>query len=680
MKTKSNKNLPKIFLVISLVLIILGSLIAWWFHTSANNVSIERISFETSAGTLSGLLYLPKDASEEAKPTIITTHGYLNSAEMQDATAIEMSRRGYVVLALDMYDHGHSSGNAENTGAFFSFWPTAMYDAVNYMYSQDYVLKDEEGNGIIAVSGHSMGGFSSEMALYSDELNYAQTGYRMIRAGLTVGADYSWTSYLGLDETVAASMFGGRTIGKIASQYDEFFFGSDEAPVASGTVYKKDYVATAAARILLENENPQANTYYECSDGGTRVIYEPSEIHPWNHFSKTSTGNAIEFYSVAFEGYEPAAASQLESSNQTWMFKELFEFVALIGLIMFIPAFITLLLGMSIFASAKTEKASLLPVGSTIAEKTCNVLLLAFSILFPAIIFPSVYNEDATAETIKWIQYGGYIVIFTAVTALILAIKKNDSNKKTWIWGCITAIVSAILLIRLVSKNLFVTGKIFQAPSVNSIVNWALICACIGIILMVGVYLLGQRKEQGITLGQYGITASLKTVGISLLIAVITVVATYIFVFVVDGIFKTDFRIWIVAFKSFEWSSLVAAMKYVPFFFIYYFVSGVASIANTNTEKLQGVWGYVLAAAINMGGITIWMIWQYGTLFTTGVAAYPDQNLSGILLFALIPSLAIASCFAKYLFKKTNHVYLAAFLNTILLTIMTVANTTVYFQ
>ena len=51
---------------------------------------------------------------------------------MQDANAIELSRRGYVVLALDMYDHGHSKGNAENTGGFFSFWPTALYDAVSY--------------------------------------------------------------------------------------------------------------------------------------------------------------------------------------------------------------------------------------------------------------------------------------------------------------------------------------------------------------------------------------------------------------------------------------------------------------------------------------------------------------------------------------------------------------------
>ncbi|MEI3249008.1 MAG: hypothetical protein V8R95_00955 [Faecalibacterium sp.] len=60
----------------------------------------------------------------------------------------------------------------------------------------------------------------------------------------------------------------------------------------------------------------------------------------------------------------------------------------------------------------------------------------------------------------------------------------------------------------------------------------------------------------------------------------------------------------------------------------------------------------------------------------------PDwrQALGGILLFALVPSLAIASCLAKYLYKKTGSVYVAAFLNTILMTMMTVANTAIYFQ
>ncbi len=145
------------------------------FNTSFYSVDVKRINFETDTGILSGLLYMPKDASAaDPRPTIITTHGYLNSAEMQDASAIEMSRRGYVVLALDMYDHGHSINKTtyEPATSFFSFWPNAIYDAVQYMYNQEYVLKDPEGNGIIGVAGHSMGGFSSTVAMVKDEQDF----------------------------------------------------------------------------------------------------------------------------------------------------------------------------------------------------------------------------------------------------------------------------------------------------------------------------------------------------------------------------------------------------------------------------------------------------------------------------------------------------------------------------
>ena len=205
-KATEKRSRTVVVLAIAVALMLLGSIFAQMFNTSFYKVKVSRISFDTDSGTLSGLLYLPKgvDASNP-HPTIVTTHGYLNSAEMQDETAIEMSRRGYVVLALDMYDHGHSHGNADNTGGFFNFWPTSLWDAAQYMYSQDYVAKDAQGNGQIAVSGHSMGGFSSEMAIYLDEQNYAAAGYRIIKAGLSMGADYSWTSYLSLDEPSARS-------------------------------------------------------------------------------------------------------------------------------------------------------------------------------------------------------------------------------------------------------------------------------------------------------------------------------------------------------------------------------------------------------------------------------------------------------------------------------------------
>ena len=118
---------------------------------------IENLNIKPDGIYVDGTLGLGGHSMEIAKRL---TTGRLIAID-QDETAIEMSRRGYVVLALDMYDHGHSHGNADNTGGFFNFWPTSLWDAAQYMYSQDYVAKDAQGNGQIAVSGHSIHGNSA---------------------------------------------------------------------------------------------------------------------------------------------------------------------------------------------------------------------------------------------------------------------------------------------------------------------------------------------------------------------------------------------------------------------------------------------------------------------------------------------------------------------------------------
>ena len=119
------KKSSLMLLCCALVLILAGSILAGVFNSGNGAVKVSRIRFEGANGQLSGLLYMPKDASESnPKPTVIVTHGYLNSAEMQDANAIELSRRGYAVLALDMYDHGHSDINDEAYGGSTAFFCT----------------------------------------------------------------------------------------------------------------------------------------------------------------------------------------------------------------------------------------------------------------------------------------------------------------------------------------------------------------------------------------------------------------------------------------------------------------------------------------------------------------------------------------------------------------------------
>ena len=81
-------------------------------------VELRDVRFETKDGTrLAALLYVPPGAAPETPaPAVLAVHGYINSRETQSGFAIELARRGYVVLALDQTGHGFSGGRATTEG------------------------------------------------------------------------------------------------------------------------------------------------------------------------------------------------------------------------------------------------------------------------------------------------------------------------------------------------------------------------------------------------------------------------------------------------------------------------------------------------------------------------------------------------------------------------------------
>ncbi|WHT49563.1 alpha/beta fold hydrolase [Sporosarcina thermotolerans] len=457
---------PVVWAVISLVLILIGSITASQFNSSAGDVDVSRIYFETPRGELSGLLYKPKDAAQHPKPTLITTHGYLNSAEMQDAQAIEMSKRGYVVLALDQYDHGHSTGTMEKPIPFFSFWPHAIYDAVQYMYEQDYVLKDENGNGIIAVSGHSMGGFSSTHAVMLDEGDFQESGVRKIYSSLTMGSDYQWVKTLGYSAEDINNSYGPRTSGMVAAQYDEFFFGAS----AGGTVVKKNYVGTEEGQGFLGNpETSKTGEFYDVN-GGKRVMYQPNETHPWNHFSKQSTAYAIGFYDMAFADYNDLV--KVGKDGQSWMFKEFASFIALIGFFMLVVPVTSLLSKLPFFAWIYTKKPALLPEPATNGSKLARYLIIVFVGLYPALFFSALYGGDVSGMRLLR-QISMIFIVLSAIVFILSWIRKLDRNIKTG--SFVLFVLSGIQYIILREQSrFFATTENFGAPVVNSIVYWAI--------------------------------------------------------------------------------------------------------------------------------------------------------------------------------------------------------------
>ncbi len=697
---KGNKNASLKMLALALILIIVGSFCASMFNSSFFKVKVSEIEFETERGTLNGLLYMPKGAGEEdQRPVIVTTHGYLNTKEMQDAPAIEMSRRGYIVLALDMYDHGDSRWAADIPVGqeFATFWIYSVYDAANYMAQQPYTMHDEAGNAYVAVSGHSMGGFSTLIAMYLDEMTALQTGARSIYAGISVGADYSYASAVAPQADLMAA-YGNRTVGMIAGHYDEFFFNksdeekTEEEKAVLGTVTYKDFAATASGKTFLGVADidgaANAGEFYTVESGDVlyegnvvresqtaqHVIYTPNQTHPWNHFSKATTANLIDFYTVAFADVVPASqtTANLPADNQIWNLKELFNFVALIGFFLLIAPLASLLLKLPFLKQSVTEEIPAVAAPVTGGQKAAFWICIVASILFPAALFPTLMDKQATGLNTLFV-IGLVACVLSAVVAVICLKQGKKSQGCAAIGAAVASLVTALIF--KFAGFVLPLSATFNEPTTNQIAYWAISCGLIALVILL-LFFAMSKKALGAESRDYGVRLNVKAIVASLVTALAVVVIAYIILFIVQAIFGTDFRIWTLAVRTFKGAHVITALKYAPFFLVYYLINTVA--INANTRERKG--GYLIAVLLNAGGLVLWLALQYGLDFARGVALYPAQALNGILLIATTPCLAIAAIYARRLFDKTNNVWLAAFVNTLLFTMITTANTALFWN
>ena len=107
-----------LFIILGVALAVVAGVVGWLVQTAGCTVVIRDLRFEGTNGTLmSALLYVPGTATAKTPaPGILAVHGYINSRETQSGFAIELARRGYVVLALDQTGHGYSDPPAFANG------------------------------------------------------------------------------------------------------------------------------------------------------------------------------------------------------------------------------------------------------------------------------------------------------------------------------------------------------------------------------------------------------------------------------------------------------------------------------------------------------------------------------------------------------------------------------------
>ena len=289
--------------------ILAGSLLAYLVQTSGD-ITIKDVRFTGNNGqTLSALLYIPPNASARTPaPGVLAVHGYINSREVQAPFAIELARRGYVVLALDQSGHGYSDGPAFANG----FGGPA---ALRYLRNLDIVDKDN-----IGLEGHSMGGWTVLAAAAAMPDAYKS----IVLQGSSTGSGMAGP---GTPEWP-------RNVAVVFAQFDEFAPLMWEVPkgseVADSNKLKTLFGADSSVDI--------GRIYGSIAEGNARVLHNPPVTHPGNHISHTSVQHTIDWFAQTLEHDPIEGPSSRNLEGQIWFFKEIGTLIAFAG-------FITLMLG-----------------------------------------------------------------------------------------------------------------------------------------------------------------------------------------------------------------------------------------------------------------------------------------------------------------------------------------------
>ena len=281
------------------ILIIAGSVLAFLVQGSGG-VEVREARWRTPEGAvMSGLLYRPPglEAGRRA-PAVLLSHGYINTREMQSPFAIELARRGFVVLAMDMTGHGGSGGNV---GAAGFGGPSALA----FLRSQPFVDRDQ-----IGLAGHSMGGGPVLAAARAEPEGY--------RAVVLVGS--------------APGLFGPpdearpdfpRNLNVVFGGLDEFSALMWRTPKGTDLPGSEKLKAVFGVASPVE----PGRIYGDPALGTARRLDLPRITHPWEHFSSGGVAPAVDWMQARLEG----EARPLPAGDQVWVWKEAGTLLALVG-------------------------------------------------------------------------------------------------------------------------------------------------------------------------------------------------------------------------------------------------------------------------------------------------------------------------------------------------------------
>ena len=614
-------------------------------------ITITEGYLPSGVGNLFYKLYTPSGLKDgEKAPGVLLLHGYQNDHETNAAYAIELCKRGVVVLSIDEYGHGASEPGLVNRGyvnhmvkvnygedsvenrTFRTVGGTVRYRLMmnfsNLSFFDKRYTTDDDGN---VLTDSSCGGIAAYVFLSGlpnvDRTKLGISGHSMgTWAGWSVAAAFSGTdiepraTVLQCGELFRDSAYDSENIHfnnvlLLQAKWDEFSYFRDYRRVVDETILRSDlrteFLGTTAENAAWDT------TFGDFADGSARRMELLMTNHRLTTHNERGLAVALDWFNSAFDG----ALTGPAYSDQTAMYKEWLVLLAMLCTI-----------------------AALIPL---------------FELLIKIPFFAKVVQPLPDALYIK-------------------------PAGKWWRGAIITMLIAAStypFMTQLGHALLPLPEGIFRMTVGNGFIGWYSLL----IIIMVVTTLLGARsaKKKGTYDGFYGMGLGSEAkpnriawglLGRAALLVLCLLVFMYLVVFFAGVLFKLDLRFIWPFFKTFTLPRLGQFCVYIPVFALFFLLNNSKIMASMRTRATyqKGFKGFMgnwwRNALLMVGGILLIVLIEYVPFFLgigPGADVFFGSTFGGpfmSLLILFVPQVIVFSVLCTYFYRRTGSVYTGALL------------------
>lgn len=631
-------------IILLLIFIVLSSVCMFMADTiqkGSGTIEILDGQIDTEQGFLTYKLYKPTSASSSSKaPGVLLLHGYQNDHETCAAYAIELARRGVVVLCLDEYGHGSSSvgllsrgyvnhvvktnyGNeSKNDGTYQEISGTKRYRLLmnfsNLSFFNDFYSKDSDGNSIIDSSCGGSDAYKFLASLdYVDSSKLGVSGHSMgTWSSWSVAADYAGTNIepkaivLQCGELFRDSVYDKNKIHfnnvlLLQAKYDEFSYFRDYKLVVNDELLKTplryEFLGTDAQNAMWNT------TYGKFSDGSARRM----QLLNTNHRLTTHNIDGLE---AALDWFDNTIGLPNKIDN------------------------------------------------SNIVAKNKEYLVLAAMLLVLASLFP-LLDILLSTEVFKYM-----------VDELpdINNIVKPSSWWKSAIFTILISGLSFPFMSQLGHALLPIPENIFRMTIGNGFVGWYL--TLIIVMLITNLIRISKNKKKGINDGNFSFWAFV----FSFILAILLVGFVYVINLIYYKLFDLDLRFIWPFFRPFNMQRFIQFLIYLPIYSLFYLLNNTNIMKNLRTKATyyKGIFGFILNWLVNFFlmcfGIILIVLLEYVPFFLDigpGADVLFGSTFGGpfmSILILFVPQLLFFSILCTYCYRKTGRAYTGAFVAAML--------------